>query len=40
MIAIWTLAVKDLRILLRDKAGFFFTFFYPILIAVFMGVIF
>lgn len=23
MIAIWTLAVKDLRILLRDKAGFF-----------------
>ncbi len=40
MIAIWTLAIKDLRILLRDKAGFFFTFFYPILIAVFMGVIF
>lgn len=40
MNAIWTLAVKDLRILLRDKAGFFFTFFYPILIAVFMGVIF
>lgn len=40
MIAIWTLAVKDLRILLRDKAGFFFTFFYPVLIAVFMGVIF
>jgi ABC-2 type transport system permease protein len=40
MIAIWTLAVKDLRILLRDKADFFFTFFYPVLIAVFMGVIF
>jgi ABC-2 type transport system permease protein len=40
MIAIWTLAVKDLRILLRDKVGFFFTFFYPVLIAVFMGVIF
>lgn len=40
MKAIWTLAIKDLRILLRDKAGFFFTFFYPILIAVFMGIIF
>ncbi len=40
MMAIWTLAVKDLRILLRDKSGFFFTFFYPVLIAVFMGVIF
>ena len=40
MKAIWTLAIKDLRILLRDKSGFFFTFFYPILIAVFMGVIF
>jgi ABC-2 type transport system permease protein len=40
MIAMWILAVKDLRILLRDKAGFFFTFIYPVLIAVFMGVIF
>lgn len=40
MIAVWTLAMKDLRILLRDKAGFFFAFFYPVLIAVFMGVIF
>ena len=40
MIAMWTLAVKDLRILLRDKSGFFFVFFYPVLIAVFMGVIF
>lgn len=40
MIAMWTLALKDLRILLRDKTGFFFTFFYPILIAVFMGIIF
>lgn len=40
MKAIWTLAIKDLQILLRDKSGFFFTFFYPILIAVFFGVIF
>ena len=40
MIAMWILAVKDLRILLRDKAGFFFTFIYPVFIAIFMGVIF
>lgn len=40
MKSIWILAIKDIRILLRDKSGFFFTFFYPILIAVFMGVIF
>lgn len=40
MNAMWTLALKELRILLRDKTGFFFTFFYPILIAVFMGIIF
>ncbi len=40
MKSIWILAIKDLRILLRDKSGFFFTFFYPILIAVFFGVIF
>ncbi len=40
MKAIWTLAIKDLQILLRDKSGFFFTFFYPILIAIFFGVIF
>ena len=40
MKAIWILAIKDLQILLRDKSGFFFTFFYPILIAVFFGVIF
>jgi ABC-2 type transport system permease protein len=40
MIAIWTLAIKDLRILLRDKSGSFFTFIYPVLMAVFMGAIF
>lgn len=40
MMAILTLAVKDLRILLRDKSGSFFTFIYPVLIAVFMGAIF
>jgi ABC-2 type transport system permease protein len=34
------LAVKDLRLLIRDKAGFFFIFIFPLLIAVFFGTIF
>lgn len=34
------LAVKDLRLLLRDRAGFFFTFFFPVLFAIFFGSIF
>ena len=34
------LAIKDLRLLLRDKAGFFFTFFFPLLYAIFFGAIF
>ncbi len=37
---IWTLAIKDLRLLLRDRAAFFFTFFFPILYASFFGAIF
>lgn len=37
---IWALAVKDLKLLVRDKAGLFFTFFFPILYAVFFGTIF
>jgi len=37
---ILALTVKDLRLLLRDKAGFFFTFFFPLIIAVFFGTIF
>lgn len=37
---IWAMAAKDLRLLMRDKAGFFFTFFFPILFAIFFGVIF
>ncbi|MBK7403489.1 MAG: ABC transporter permease [Phycisphaerales bacterium] len=36
---IWALAVKDLKLLIRDRAGLFFTFFFPILYAVFFGVI-
>jgi ABC-2 type transport system permease protein len=34
------LAVKDLRLLVRDRAGFFFTFFFPLIIAIFFGAIF
>jgi ABC-2 type transport system permease protein len=37
---IYAMAVKDLRILLRDRSGFFFTLIWPILIAVFFGVMF
>jgi len=40
MNAIMALATKDLRLLLRDKTGFFFTFFFPLLYAVFFGAIF
>jgi len=34
------IALKDLRLLLRDKAGFFFVFFFPLLIAIFFGTVF
>jgi ABC-2 type transport system permease protein len=34
------LAGKDLRLLLRDKAGSCFVFFFPLLFAIFFGVIF
>lgn len=37
---IFVLAGKDLRLLLRDRAGFFFVFFFPLLYAIFFGVIF
>lgn len=37
---VFALAVKDLRLLMRDKAGFFFTFFFPLLMAIFFGTIF
>ena len=40
MNAILALAAKDLKIMLRDKAGFFFVFFFPLLMAVFFGAIF
>jgi ABC-2 type transport system permease protein len=38
--AVFALAVKDLRLLVRDKAGFFFTLFFPLMIAVLFGAMF
>lgn len=40
MRAILALAQKDLRILIRTRSGIFFTFVWPLLIAVFFGLIF
>ncbi len=40
MNAILALAGKDLKILLRDKAAFFFTFGFPLVYAIFFGTIF
>ena len=37
---IFAMAVKDLRLLFRDKAGFFFTLFFPLIVAVMFGTIF
>lgn len=39
MRSILALARKDLKLLLRDKPGFFFTFFFPVLYAGFFGMI-
>lgn len=38
--AILAMARKDIRLALRDRAGFFFTAIFPIIMAVFFGVIF
>jgi ABC-2 type transport system permease protein len=40
MNAIWALACKDIKLRLRDKGGFFFTFVFPIAFALFFGSIF
>jgi ABC-2 type transport system permease protein len=40
MRSIWTLAQKDLRLLFREKAGLFFTFGWPLVIAILFGAIF
>lgn len=34
------IALKDLRLLARDKGNFFFTFIFPLLFAIFFGVVF
>jgi ABC-2 type transport system permease protein len=40
MRAIWAMVTKDLKLLLRDRMGFFFTFFFPLGMAIFFGTIF
>ncbi len=40
MKAVLTLAVKDLRLLSRDRLGFFFTLFFPLVYAIFFGMLF
>ncbi len=40
MMQIFTLAAKDIKLMVRDKAGFFFTFIFPIIIAVLFGSVF
>lgn len=40
MNAIWAIASKDIRLLLRDRLGFFFSFIFPLIIAVFFGTVF
>lgn len=37
MRAIWALAIKDLRLLGRDRAGLFLTFAWPLILACFFG---
>lgn len=39
MRAVWCLAIKDLKLLVRDRAGFFFAFFFPLIYATFFGTI-
>lgn len=40
MNAILTLAAKDLRLLLRDRGNAFFTFVFPLILAIFFGLVF
>ncbi len=40
MNAILAIAIKDIRLLLRDRMGFFFAFAFPIMTAIFFGSIF
>jgi ABC-2 type transport system permease protein len=38
--ALLAIAFKDIRLILRDKAGAFFTFVFPLIMAIFFGAIF
>jgi linearmycin/streptolysin S transport system permease protein len=40
MRAIWAMVVKDMTLLARDRMAFFFTFGFPLIMAVFFGTIF
>lgn len=40
MRAVIAIAAKDIRLLIRDKGGLFFVFFFPVLFALFFGTIF
>ena len=40
MKAILALAAKDLRILLRVRSGLFFTFIWPVIVAILFGAVF
>lgn len=40
MRVIWAMAMKDLRLLVRDRVAFFFAFFFPLIYAIFFGSIF
>lgn len=40
MNAIWAIAMKDLRLLMRDRSAAFFVFGFPLLLALFFGVVF
>jgi ABC-2 type transport system permease protein len=40
MFTAWTLATKDLRMLVRDRTAMFFSFIFPVLFAAFFGLIF
>ena len=40
MNAIWAIAVKDLRLLSRDRAGLFFVVGFPFLYSIFLGFVF
>ncbi len=37
---IWSIAAKDLKLLFRDRSGCFFVFAFPVLFAIFFGMVF